>query len=113
MLTTLRVIFSHFFRKGKKESRWRDVKTGRFTKTPRFFRFTWGCKGIPVHGNYVSFAYYFWGTEKPDGEGNLLAYMEEWLDFPMEEWWFNYVVGFGQIEVEYDEELDGTEEFEP
>lgn len=103
---------SHFFKKGKEQTRWRD-ETGRFRKTPKFFRYAWGCKGIPVHGAYVSFTYFYWGFEEPDGEEKLLAHMEKCLKYDREDWWFNYYIGKGKVEVEYDESLDGTEEYEP
>lgn len=111
--TVLRAIISTFFVKGKEQVRWRDAKSGKFVKTPKFYRYAWGCKGVPAHGTYVSFTYFYWGTAKPDGEEKLLKYMEKWLDCEREDWWFSFRIGFGMISLEYDKELDGLEEYEP
>lgn len=113
-MSLLNFILSHFFIRNKPTSRWRSKKTGRFIKAPKFYRYTWGTKRIPFHGNYLSFAYFYWGFEEPvDGEEKLLEHMERVLGYGYDEWWFSHAVGFGKQEWNYDESLEGLEEYEP
>lgn len=46
----LDVIVSFFFKHNRPQSRWRDVKTGRFVKTPVFRRFTYAINGYTWQG---------------------------------------------------------------
>lgn len=99
--------------RGHPTARWRDVETGRFVKTPKFYRYTWGIKGIPLEHVYYSATLFYWNFECDiDGEEILLRELEEKLGYLREVWWFSYAVGFGEQEVNFDERLVEKQEFE-
>jgi hypothetical protein len=108
-------------------SKWRDVKTGRFTTGPVLYRFSYGLKWekaeylkhvIPFHSRYPDNRYYgaliqIWTYSKDDvkleeARDELWDYLEEFLGYPPEEWWFPIDDGWGWQEVPLKDAKPGT-----
>lgn len=90
----LPAVLSHFFRKGKPQTRWRDVKTGRFVK-PFQWRLCFGAT-IPLHGDYRKVTHCCFFNEEPsvreegDCFGLFMQKVIDKTDYTEKDWWFDY-----------------------
>jgi len=112
-LSLLNILLSFFKIGGKEVLRWRDRKTGRFVKKPKFWRATVALNGLPVANKYHNFAL-FSIKSQPQDMGRLkellLEKIEDVLGYNREEWWFLDSLEFGleypvPVEAEKEEEL--------
>ena len=112
-MNILNIILSHFFKKGKPQSRWRDRKTGRFVKAP-MFRYTLGVSHIPYGKKYYSFTLTVFSMKEfyiPRLDEMFFELMEDSLGYDYTDWWFPFKIGYQKISVEPDEDLMETWEF--
>lgn len=105
----LNFILSHFFKKGKPQSRWRDLKTGRFIKRPEMFRYTLGVSHIPYGKKYYSYTYTVFSMMNFDVQQlttRFIKLMEDSIGYDYEDWWFDFKIGYQKIIVKVETELN-------
>jgi len=112
-MESFNIILSHFFIRGKPQTRWRDRKTGRFVKG-RMFRYALGVSHIPYGKKYYSFtlivfSIHDFNIHKLDEM--FIEQMEDVLGYDYKDWWFPFKVGYQKISVKPDEALMETWEF--
>jgi len=90
----LEILISHFFVRGKPQTRYRDKTTGQFVSGV-MFRTTFGVKQMPVNHKYYGVTCYFWSKEPLDHAevDNCYALfckeLHSYLGYGADEWWFS------------------------
>jgi len=94
MEKVLAIIISHFFVRGKPQTRYRDKTTGRFVSGV-MYRTAFGIKQMPVNHKYYGVTFYVWTREPLDAAeiNNMYSVfctnLANYLGYSSAEWWFS------------------------